>query len=112
VNLSDFVYFFCCSKINPVENKLVSVLSGGEGWHNFHNIFPSDYRASEYGHKHDTNSAFIEIMQKIGWAYDLKNLPNIWSINGSRNTAMVVIPFIWKSRIQLTKYRTSKVTNL
>jgi stearoyl-CoA desaturase (delta-9 desaturase) len=58
-----------------VENKIVSVLSGGEGWHNFHHIFPSDYRASEYGNKHDTSTEFIEIMQRIGWAYDLKKTP-------------------------------------
>jgi len=75
VNLSDFVYFFCCSKINPVENKLVSLLTGGEGWHNYHHTFPSDYRTSEYGHKHDISTAFIEIMQRIGWAYDLKKTP-------------------------------------
>jgi stearoyl-CoA desaturase (delta-9 desaturase) len=58
-----------------VENTFVSTITGGEGWHNFHHIFPSDYRASEYGHVFDVNTAFIGIMKIIGWAYDLKETP-------------------------------------
>lgn len=57
------------------ENQFVSTVTGGEGWHNFHHVFPSDYRASEYGHVHDASTAFIGLMQRIGWAYDLKETP-------------------------------------
>ena len=53
----------------------MSTLTAGEGWHNFHHVFPSDYRASEYGHAHDLSTAFIGIMKRIGWAYDLKETP-------------------------------------
>lgn len=62
-------------KIKAVENKFVSTVTGGEGWHNFHHVFPSDYRASEYGHEHDISTAVIELMKRIGWAYDLKETP-------------------------------------
>lgn len=58
-----------------MENKFVSTVTGGEGWHNFHHVFPSDYRAAEFGHGHDMSTAFIGIMKRIGWAYDLKETP-------------------------------------
>lgn len=48
----------------------------GEGWHNYHHTFPWDYKTSELG-KYSTNftAAFIDLMAKIGWAYDLKTVP-------------------------------------
>ncbi|XP_021937379.1 acyl-CoA desaturase-like [Zootermopsis nevadensis] len=62
-------------EIQPVESSTVSILTCGEGWHNFHHTFPSDYRASEYGHKHDLSSRVIQLMEKRGWAYNLKETP-------------------------------------
>ena len=48
----------------------------GEGWHNYHHTFPWDYRASEFkGYWANLTTGFIEIMEKIGWAYDLKTVP-------------------------------------
>jgi len=58
-----------------MENKFVSTVTGGEGWHNFHHVFPSDYRASEYGHKNDLCTTFLEVLRRIGWAYDMKETP-------------------------------------
>lgn len=48
----------------------------GEGWHNYHHTFPWDYKTSELG-KYSTNftAAFIDFMAKIGWAYELKTVP-------------------------------------
>lgn len=47
----------------------------GEGWHNYHHVFPWDYKAAELG-KYSTNitTGFIDLMAKIGWAYDLKSV--------------------------------------
>lgn len=47
----------------------------GEGWHNYHHVFPYDYKAAELG-KYDVNvtAAFIDFMAKIGWAYDLRTV--------------------------------------
>ena len=67
--------FVRCSKIKPVENEFVATVTGGEGWHNFHHVFSSDYRASEYGHQQDISTSVIELMNRIGWAYDLKETP-------------------------------------
>ncbi|XP_063925341.1 acyl-CoA Delta-9 desaturase-like [Zophobas morio] len=59
--------------IRPTENKLAAVLSGGEGWHNYHHVFPWDYKAAELGTSpHNLSAIFIDIMAKIGWAYDLR----------------------------------------
>lgn len=52
----------------------MSLLAGGEGWHNYHHVFPWDYKAAElptYGS--NISTAFIDVMAKIGWAYDLKS---------------------------------------
>lgn len=59
--------------INPSENTFVSVMSVGEGWHNYHHTFPWDYKAAELGnYKFNFTTAFIDLFAKIGWAYDLK----------------------------------------
>uniref|UniRef100_A0A8D8B765 Stearoyl-CoA desaturase 5 n=2 Tax=Culex pipiens TaxID=7175 RepID=A0A8D8B765_CULPI len=59
--------------IQPVENKLVSVVAMGEGWHNYHHVFPWDYKAAELG-KYSVNvtTFWLDFFAKIGWAYDLK----------------------------------------
>ncbi|CAG7818186.1 unnamed protein product, partial [Allacma fusca] len=63
--------------INPAENKLVSILSVGEGWHNYHHVFPFDYKAGEFGPGPlNLTTALIDVFAKIGWAYDLKTVPS------------------------------------
>mgnify|MGYP003343621034 CR=1 FL=1 len=59
--------------LNPSENLTMSILTLGEGWHNYHHAFPWDYKTAELG-KFGTNltTVFIDLMAKIGWAYDLK----------------------------------------
>jgi len=56
--------------MNPTENRWVTIVTGGEGWHNYHHVFPWDYKASELRNSLTTN--FINFFAKIGWAYDLK----------------------------------------
>ncbi|KAJ3650684.1 hypothetical protein Zmor_019034 [Zophobas morio] len=60
--------------IKASENKLVSSLTWGEGWHNYHHVFPWDYKAEELGTFDNWSVAFIEIMAKIGWAYNLRTV--------------------------------------
>ncbi|XP_025830434.1 acyl-CoA Delta(11) desaturase-like isoform X2 [Agrilus planipennis] len=57
--------------ISPSENFVVSLLSIGEGWHNYHHTFPWDYRAAELG-KFSVTTFWLNLFAKIGWAYDLK----------------------------------------
>jgi stearoyl-CoA desaturase (delta-9 desaturase) len=49
----------------------------GEGWHNYHHTFPWDYKTAELGqYQYNFTAAFIDFMAAIGWAYDLKTVPN------------------------------------
>ncbi|XP_001599873.1 stearoyl-CoA desaturase 5 [Nasonia vitripennis] len=62
--------------IEPAENFIMTLATGGEGWHNYHHVFPADYKASELGFNYITNvnltTCLIDLAAKIGWAYDLK----------------------------------------
>ncbi|XP_039298699.1 acyl-CoA Delta(11) desaturase [Nilaparvata lugens] len=61
--------------INPRENRLVAFLTLGEGWHNYHHVFPWDYRSSELGlFRYNFTTRFIDWMGQIGWAYDMKSV--------------------------------------
>ena len=61
--------------INPVENFFVSFFAQGEGFHNYHHVFPQDYSASELGMKVNMTTVFIDFMAMIGLAYDRKKMP-------------------------------------
>jgi len=61
--------------INPAQNRSVAVFAFGEGWHNYHHVFPWDYKTAELGGYHfNFTTAFIDFFAKIGWAYDLKSV--------------------------------------
>lgn len=63
------------STISPTEVPAISFLTGGEGWHNYHHVFPWDYKTSELGnYKLNLATAFIDCCAKFGWAYDLKTV--------------------------------------
>ncbi|KAG5669822.1 hypothetical protein PVAND_000115 [Polypedilum vanderplanki] len=63
-------------KIMPVENLAVAITAMGEGWHNYHHVFPYDYKTGEFGgwqgYKFNITTAHIDFFAKIGWAYDRK----------------------------------------
>jgi stearoyl-CoA desaturase (delta-9 desaturase) len=55
---------------------MVSLLTLGEGWHNYHHVFPWDYKTAEIGgNRINPTTRFIDFMARIGWAYDLKTAP-------------------------------------
>lgn len=59
--------------ISPVENFAVSMAALGEGYHNYHHVFPWDYKTSELGYySFNWSTAFIDAFAQIGWAYDRK----------------------------------------
>ncbi|KAG7190758.1 hypothetical protein KM043_006830 [Ampulex compressa] len=61
------------ASINPVQHMYMSIITLGEGWHNYHHAFPWDYKAAEFG-PFSTNVTryVIDLFSKIGWAYDLQ----------------------------------------
>lgn len=45
----------------------------GEGWHNYHHVFPWDYKTSELGdYSLNLSTGFIDFFAKLGWAYNMK----------------------------------------
>lgn len=58
--------------INPSENFSVTLMTGGEGFHNFHHTFPRDYATSELGISLNPSKWIIDICAMLGLAYDLK----------------------------------------
>ncbi|XP_044756465.1 stearoyl-CoA desaturase 5-like [Coccinella septempunctata] len=58
--------------ILPTENKWVSFIAIGEGWHNYHHTFPWDYKAAELSWWLNVTGVFLNIFAALGWVYDLK----------------------------------------
>ncbi|XP_055937266.1 acyl-CoA Delta12-desaturase-like isoform X1 [Argiope bruennichi] len=58
--------------IEARENRVVSFFAIGEGWHNYHHVFPWDYSTSELGYAFNLTKVFIDGMALLGLAYDLK----------------------------------------
>lgn len=76
-NYCEINEIFACSRyINPVENMGVAITALGEGWHNYHHVFPWDYKTSELGnYRYNVTTGFIDLCAKLGLAYDLKMVP-------------------------------------
>lgn len=63
--------------IKPAQNLSVSFISFGEGFHNYHHVFPWDYRTAELGNNWlNLTTRFIDFFAWIGWAYDMKTVPD------------------------------------
>ncbi|KAK1134885.1 hypothetical protein K0M31_007652 [Melipona bicolor] len=61
--------------IGPTENKSVAILAVGEGWHNYHHVFPWDYKAAEFGNYNiNITTALIDFCALLGLAYDMKTV--------------------------------------
>jgi len=56
--------------IGPAENMGVSLLAMGEGFHNYHHVFPYDYRTSEWGFRINVTTIFLDVMAAVGMVYD------------------------------------------
>ncbi|KOB71346.1 Acyl-CoA desaturase BmorQPVE1, partial [Operophtera brumata] len=59
--------------LQPVESWFVSLVTLGEGWHNYHHTFPWDYKAAEQTMPLNFSATLIRFLEKIGLAYDLKS---------------------------------------
>lgn len=65
----------CHRSISAVENLSVAAIGYGEGWHNYHHVFPWDYKAAELGtYQTNLTTGLIDFFSRIGWAYDLKTV--------------------------------------
>lgn len=59
--------------LKSVNSRLYQIIAFGEGYHNYHHVFPYDYKCEESTNsKINVSARFIELMAKFGLAYDLK----------------------------------------
>ena len=63
-------------KILPVNNHLVSLISMGEGYHNYHHVFEYDYKTSETLFCINPTGWVIWSLSKCGLASNLKKAPS------------------------------------
>lgn len=61
--------------IEPRENVFVSYGALGEGYHNYHHTYPTDYRTAEDGKLLNLTKIFIDTMAKCHLASELKVAP-------------------------------------
>ena len=57
---------------SPKDHVFTALLTLGEGYHNFHHEFPSDYRNAIEWHQYDPTKWSIWLWKQLGFAYDLK----------------------------------------
>lgn len=56
----------------PRDHFLTAFVTFGEGYHNFHHEFPSDYRNALKWYQYDPTKHVIKLTSKLGLAYNLK----------------------------------------
>lgn len=61
---------------SAVDNYLISLLTYGEGYHNYHHTFAQDYRNGIRWYHFDPSKWLIWILYKMGLAYDVKRVNN------------------------------------
>ncbi len=59
-----------------VDNYLISLVTWGEGYHNYHHSFAYDYRNGIRWYHFDPGKWLIWTLHKLGFAYDLKKVNN------------------------------------
>ncbi|KAI3343158.1 hypothetical protein F4824DRAFT_485857 [Ustulina deusta] len=57
---------------SPRDNWITALVTLGEGYHNFHHEFPSDYRNAIAWYQYDPTKWMIWTWKQLGLAYDLK----------------------------------------
>jgi len=70
---------------NPAENAFVSVVTLGEGWHNWHHKYPFDYAASEFGisSRFNPSKLFIDTFAKMGLVTGRRRAVDMWRKSGT-----------------------------
>lgn len=69
------ILFLIHRDIKPTDTLAIGFLAFGEGWHNYHHVYPFDYKVSELPHYWcNFTIPFIDFFAWLGWAYDLKTV--------------------------------------
>jgi stearoyl-CoA desaturase (delta-9 desaturase) len=58
------------------DSAVMALLSYGEGYHNYHHYFPTDYRNGIRWFHFDPTKWLIKTLSYIGWTKNLKQVPD------------------------------------
>ncbi|KAG5318192.1 DESAT conjugase, partial [Pseudoatta argentina] len=58
------------AQLKATQSLFVNCVTGSEGSHNYHHVFPWNYKTSEFNDFLITK--YLNFFSKIGWAYDFK----------------------------------------
>lgn len=72
------------------DNVLVSLLTMGEGYHNFHHRFPSDYRNGVRWRDYDPTKWFVAALAAVGLTSELKRAPREAIVRARRQHAQTL----------------------
>ena len=70
---------------SAVNNAVIAFFTFGEGYHNYHHVFPSDYRNGVRWYQYDPTKWLIWTCQKIGWTRNLKKIDDYTSLRAAIN---------------------------
>jgi len=70
------------------DNWLGALLTNGEGYHNFHHRFPTDYRNGVRFYHWDPSKWCIYLLSKLGLAWDLRRTPDHRIAEAARECAL------------------------
>lgn len=63
-----------CQEQSAVNNYIISLLTFGEGYHNYHHVFANDYRNGICWYHFDPTKWLIWTLSKLGLAHQLKSM--------------------------------------
>ncbi|KAJ3209655.1 hypothetical protein HDU67_006018 [Dinochytrium kinnereticum] len=69
-------------KHSPRDHFITAIVTLGEGYHNFHHEFPSDYRNAIQWYQYDPTKWSIWLASLVGWTRDLKEFPENEIVKG------------------------------
>jgi stearoyl-CoA desaturase (delta-9 desaturase) len=79
------------------DSLLIALVSMGEGYHNFHHAFPSDYRNGPLAHQFDPTKWVLRLLAVVGLARNLRRTPRSVILEtrlrmDERRTAAALVP--------------------
>lgn len=66
-----------CQELSAVDNYFISILTFGEGYHNFHHTFANDYRNGIRWYHFDPTKWLIWTLNQLGLAHSLKKTDHV-----------------------------------
>ena len=102
--------------VSARDSVVTALLTFGEGYHNFHHRFATDYRNGVFRYQWDPTKWLIRTMAALGWAYDLSRVPREKIVAAELQCDVQRLLERWKGRSERTmaaaRERISELANL